>query len=267
MRAGLGAVFLRSMNLLFTVFDSRYPVLLCLAVGGYYFWQSTRAAAPFQASGALLALLLLAHPPVLLLIRFSMARAVALPFTLTLFGSSLLLLRAVSPAFRLILPPPRWHRLTGTLLVLDAVIAASWSYVPPATLLLPGWLTATLVLGAEAAFSGLLLYWFWHAQPPARLHWFLNPQVTPTLALAQHAYDQQAGHLQPTPAEFMAWLRTLPLPARQVARRGGVELMWTTPLFRRFVLEARGHRYVDFMAEHLSQAEFIRWVDATYASR
>lgn len=252
------------MPLLSAVFDSCYPVLLCLAVGGCCYWQSTHTTTTSNAPVALLALLLLAHPPVLLLIRLSMVRDVALPFTLTLFGSSLLMLRAVGPALRLVLPPPRWRRLTGALLLLDAAIAAGWAYIPPAPLLLPGWLTAALVTGVEAGLAGLLLYWLWYAQQPARLRWSLNPRVSPALTLAQHAFDRQAAHWQPTPAEFRAWLETLPAPAQQVARQGGAELMWATPLFRRFVLEARGHRCVDFMAEHLSEAEFIRWVDATY---
>jgi len=43
-----------------------------------------------------------------------------------------------------------------------------------------------------------------------------------------------------------------------------MKAMWTVPLFRRFVLEARGYRCVDFMAEHLAGKEFRRWVDAVH---
>lgn len=253
------------MSLLSLAFDSRYPVLLCLAVGGFCLWRYTRRSAPaFHAPGALLAVLLLVHPPLLLLIRFSMARDVALPFTLALFSSSLLLLHAVGPAFRLVLPPPRWGRLTGALLVLDAAIAAGWSYIPSATLLLPDWLTAVLVLGGEAGFMGLLLYWFWHAQRPGGPWSLSSTPLSPVLALAQQAYDQQAADFQPTKAEFEAWLRTLRPPAQRLAQQAGMKAMWTVPLFRRFVLEARGYRCVDFMAEHLAGKEFRRWVDAVH---
>lgn len=255
------------MHLLFAFFDSRYPGLLCLAVGGYYGWQSKRAAT-FYVSKALLALLLLTHPPALLLVRFSLEREVALPFALTLFGSSLLLLQAASTAFRPITPPPRWHWLLGALLLLDAVITTTWSsLVPPTLLLLPNWLTAALLLGLTTSFTSLLLYWFWHAQLPTRLAWLQPSPVSRTLARAQYAYEQQAAYWQPTPVEFDAWLRTLPPPAQQVARRAGIELMWTTPIFRRFVLEARGCRQVDFMADYLSAAEFRCWVDVTYTYR
>jgi hypothetical protein len=252
------------MALLSTAFDLRYLVLLCLVVGGFYRWQYTRPAA-FPAPGALLTVLLLAHPPVLLLIRFFLEREAALTFTLTLFCSSLLVQRAAGPAFRFVRPPVGWQWLTGGLLLLDAAIAVSWPHLPPATRLLPGWLATALIIGIAAGCLGLLLYWFWHAQQPGRLRWFLKAQSSPALALAQHAYDQQAADLQPTDAEFSAWLRTLPRSARKAAQRAGVGLMWDMPLFRRFVLEARGHRYADFMAEHLSEEEFMRWVDATYA--
>jgi hypothetical protein len=256
-------VFLRSMSLLSTAFDSRYPVLLCLVVGSGCLWQSTRNAA-FEAPGALLALLLLAHPPVLLLIRFSMQRDVAVPFTLTLFGSSLLVLRAVGPVFQLALPPPRWRWLTRALLLLDATIAIGWSYIPLDPRLLPGWSTAALVIGVEAGFAGLLLYWFWHAQQPSGLWSPPDARLSPPLVLAQRAYDQQAADLQPTAAEFEAWLRTLPSPAHLVAQQAGIKPMWAVPLFRRFVLELRGQRCVDFMAGCLDGEEFRRWVDATY---
>jgi len=212
---------------------------------------------------ALLAVLLLAQPPILLLIRFSMARDAAVPFMLALFSSLLLLLHAAGLPFRLVLPPPRWRQLTSILLLLDTGIAAVWSCIPPATLLLPGWLTAALVVGGEASSFGLLLYWFWHAQqlggPLSRPGYPLSP----ALALAQHAYDQQAANFQPTEAEFETWVRTLPTPVQRLTRQAGLKAMWAMPLFRRFVLEARGHRCVDFMAEHLSGEDFRRWVDAT----
>lgn len=249
------------MHWLLIAFDSPYPALLCLLLGSIYFRQSTRALAAFQASGGLLALLLLLHPPVLLLVRVSMERDVALPFALTLFCLTLLALRSLGSTFRLAGPPPRWRLLTGALLVLDSAIVLGWSGLPLATPLLPGRLTAALVLGVEAGFAGLVLHWFWHAPGPGRLRG-LNQQAPPGFAPAQRAYEQQAAHWQPTPPEFRAWLQTLPVPARQVAQRAGAGLMWTTPLFRRYVLEARGHRYVTFMAEHLSEDEFIRWVDS-----
>jgi hypothetical protein len=256
------------MHLLSTAFNSLFPVLLCLAVGSVCLWRYTRRAAPtFHSPEALLAVLLLAHPPLLLLLRFTVEREVAVAFTLTLFGSSLLVLRAVGPVFRLVLPPRRWRWLAGALVVLDATIAVSWSHLPPARGLVPGGLTASLVLGVEAAFIGLLLYWFWHAQQPGRLQLFLHAKTPPALALAQHAYDQQATDLVPTDAEFKAWLRTLPPSIRRVARRAGVGLLWALPRFRRFVLEARGQRCADFMAEHLSAAEFAHWVDVTYTHR
>jgi hypothetical protein len=256
------------MHLLLTALNSPFPVLLCLAVGSFCLWRYTRRTAPaFHAPEALLAVLLLVHPPLLLLLRFSLEREVAFAFTLTLFGSSLLVLWAVRAVFRLVLPPRRWRWLARVLLLLDSTIAVSWSHLPPAKGLVSGGLTASLVIGVEAAFIGLLLYWFWHAQQPGRLQLFLHAKTPPALALAQHAYDQQAANLVPTDAEFKAWLRTLPPSIRRVARRAGARLLWALPLFRRFVLEARGLRYVDFMAEHLTAPEFAHWVDIMYAHR
>jgi hypothetical protein len=255
------------MDLLSTAFNSRYPVLFFLVVGGFCLWRADCPTAPrFAASKALVAMLL-AQPPLLLLLRFSMERDAATTFSLIMFGSMMLLLRALNPALRVVLPPPRWHWLAGALLLLDLSIATSWSHLPPTLELLPGWLTAALVMGGEAGFTGLLLYWFWHVQPRASLRLFLHGEAPPALALAQHAYDQQASNLRPTDAEFRAWLRTLPLHVRRVARRGGAELMWALPVFRRFVLEARGQRCADFMAENLSAAEFTYWVDVTYTHR
>jgi hypothetical protein len=194
-----------------------------------------------------------------------MQRDVAMPFTLTLFSSTLLVLRAVGPAFQLVVPPPRWRRLTGGLLVLDTAIAAGWSSLPPAPMLLSGWETAALVIGGEAGFIGGLLYWFWHAQQPSGRCSPLDARLSLPLALAQRAYDQQAAYLQPSTAEFESWLCTLPVPAQRLAQQAGMNLMWAVPQFRRFVLERRGHRCVDFMAECLDEETFRQWVDTTHA--
>jgi hypothetical protein len=87
-----------------------------------------------------------------------------------------------------------------------------------------------------------------------------NPVLT-----AAHAYQEKSRNLYPTSAEFVAWVDSLPLLDRARAEAAGLAQSWATSFsFRRFVLEGRGHDFVDFMAETLNKQEFVAWVDSMY---
>ena len=91
------------------------------------------------------------------------------------------------------------------------------------------------------------------------------PVANPVLAAA-YAYQEKSRTLTPTAAEFAAWVASLPLLDRSRAEAAGLANCWAQSfVFRRFVLEGRGHDYVDFLAENLSKEEFCRWVDTAYA--
>lgn len=86
------------------------------------------------------------------------------------------------------------------------------------------------------------------------------------IAVTQIAYMNSIDALEPTPAEFNAWLPTLESPVeREEARALGRLGNWavTAPFlasFRQFISEHRRLLIEDYMAEHLSVQQFAEWV-------
>lgn len=85
----------------------------------------------------------------------------------------------------------------------------------------------------------------------------------------QRAYDALVEHLVPTVDELNAWLPTLRdvAPAElEELRALGPRANWSAEpyawVFRHYVTEQRRVLREDYMADHLSAADFAEWVDS-----
>ncbi|GAC1381752.1 MAG: hypothetical protein NVS3B25_33400 [Hymenobacter sp.] len=84
---------------------------------------------------------------------------------------------------------------------------------------------------------------------------------TPPYAITQaiQAYYDQAGALTLTATDFYHWLASLPAVRRAEVMKSRFSFLHQ-PDFLRYCLERRGHRLPDFLARHLSLADFAQWV-------
>ena len=102
------------------------------------------------------------------------------------------------------------------------------------------------------------------ARTPAPVFAAAVPLGPLPLAAARRAYYRQAKGITPGLVEYLQWFHTLPAAQRPAARLAGLAGTWKErpfrKSFRRYVLEHRGYRYVDFMAGHLDAAQFGRWM-------
>lgn len=61
---------------------------------------------------------------------------------------------------------------------------------------------------------------------------------------------------EPTPSEFEQWLRTLPVEERTLYCRLGFTACQSVNAFRRYWLEKRDYRLLDYLNMHLSVEEY-----------
>ncbi|WP_210520363.1 hypothetical protein [Hymenobacter terricola] len=80
------------------------------------------------------------------------------------------------------------------------------------------------------------------------------------VAFVTYLYYRQARNVAATAADFSAWLASLPAAARARAEARGPAAARLVPDFKRFLLEARGHRLVDFMASRLAPTVLAYWL-------
>lgn len=79
------------------------------------------------------------------------------------------------------------------------------------------------------------------------------------IAFTTYLYYREARHLEASPADFAAWLATLPPARRLHAESRGLASARAIPAFKRFLLEGRGHSLTDFLAARLSPAVLAFW--------
>ncbi|HEX8329386.1 MAG TPA: hypothetical protein VF629_17755 [Hymenobacter sp.] len=79
------------------------------------------------------------------------------------------------------------------------------------------------------------------------------------VAFVTYLYYREARHLIPTPADFAAWLASLPGAARGRMAARGLAAARTSQAFNRFLLEKRGHSFTDFMAARLKPSVLAFW--------
>ena len=250
----------------FSLFSSPYLGLLLLGVVAYYRWkQGSRPTRSFSAVGPLVALLLLGQLLLLLILRLALPGPKASGLSLLLLGGSAYVIHRVYILLERVPTPTSWWAWLPCLIVIDAggLLTATAAHQP--TLLLPAWAGGlTLALGVGALVS--VLVWAHQASVSQRVLPLLSVPAGPLpIAAARRAYYRQAKLLQPTLLEYIRWFNALPAAARTAARLAGPAGAWRERAlrrsFRHFVLEQRGHRYVDFMAEHLEAEQFVRWVN------
>lgn len=241
--------------------------LLLLGILAYYLRQLSRGLAPaFASTVHLVALLLLGQLPLLLVLRLALPRSEAGMLAVLLLGGSVYVLHRLMPVLARRPVPVRWRPwLLGLAVGNIAGIFATLVTVPP---VLPAWTGHLALAGGVAALVGLLGWAHWTAArvlPLPAFHRNSAPTIFPTVAAAQRAYYRQAKLFTPGPLEYLRWFHLLPAASRSAARLAGPTGAWIDHRFRRsfrhFVLENRGHRYVDFLADHLDANQFMRWVN------
>ncbi|HEX8504097.1 MAG TPA: hypothetical protein VF630_01920 [Hymenobacter sp.] len=79
------------------------------------------------------------------------------------------------------------------------------------------------------------------------------------VAFVTYLYYREARHLVPTPADFAAWLASLPGAARARAEGRGLVGARSSQAFKRFLLEKRGHCFTEFMAARLAPSVMAYW--------
>ncbi|ALW86651.1 hypothetical protein AUC43_17140 [Hymenobacter sedentarius] len=79
------------------------------------------------------------------------------------------------------------------------------------------------------------------------------------IAFTTYLYYREARKVEATPADFAAWLATLPASRRAHAESRGLASARAIPDFKRFLLEKRGHSLVDFLAARLSPSVLEFW--------
>jgi hypothetical protein len=79
------------------------------------------------------------------------------------------------------------------------------------------------------------------------------------IAFTTYLYYREARNLEATPADFAAWLATLPAPRRSHAESRGLASSRSIPDFKRFLLERRGYSLTDFLAARLSPSVLAFW--------
>lgn len=79
------------------------------------------------------------------------------------------------------------------------------------------------------------------------------------VAFVTYLYYREARHLVPTPADFAAWLASLPGAARGRIEARGLAGARSSQAFKRFLLEQRGHSFTDFMAARLAPSVMAFW--------
>ena len=243
--------------------------LLPLGVAVYYGGKLLFfPARPLPATGPLVALLVLGQLPILHVVRLALPGPEANGLGALLLGGSAYVLYRLLPLLARVAAPAAWRFLLLGLVALDGWVMTRIIATPRPPAALPGWVgDLSWSLGVVALVS--LLAWAHRAagaraEPP-------RPPSSPlpaghrTIAEARQAYYRQAKALTPGLVEYLRWFHTLPAAARPAARLAGPQGAWTDRQLRRsfrlFVLEHRGHRYVDFMAEHLDAEQFMRWVN------
>lgn len=79
------------------------------------------------------------------------------------------------------------------------------------------------------------------------------------IAFTTYLYYREARHVEAAPADFTAWLATLPPSRRAHAVARGLASARAIPDFKRFLLERRGHSLADFLAARLSPSVLQFW--------
>ena len=79
------------------------------------------------------------------------------------------------------------------------------------------------------------------------------------IAFTTYLYYREARNVQATPAEFAAWLATLPAARRSHAESRGLASARSIPDFKRFLLEKRGYSLTDFLKARLSPSVLAFW--------
>ncbi|HEX8656458.1 MAG TPA: hypothetical protein VF690_02940 [Hymenobacter sp.] len=87
----------------------------------------------------------------------------------------------------------------------------------------------------------------------------MPPGALGDIAFTTYLYYREARNLPATPADFAAWLTSLPATQRVHAESKGLAAARLLPDFKRFLLENRGQRLVDFMAARLSPKVLAFW--------
>lgn len=251
------------------VWHSSFLWLLPLGAAVYYGGkQFLLPPRPLPATGPLVTLLLLSQLPLLWVVRLALPGPKADGLGVLLLGGSAYVLYRLLPLLARMAAPVAWRFLLLGLVALDGWLLAGHIVVTPPVTALPGWVGGmSWALGVVALVS--LLAWAHRSagsrveQP--RLQVPARPAGYLTIAEARKAYYRQAKVLTPGLVEYLRWFHTLPAANRPAARLAGPQGAWTDRQSRRsfqhFVLEHRGYRYVDFMAEHLDADKFKRWVN------
>lgn len=79
------------------------------------------------------------------------------------------------------------------------------------------------------------------------------------IAFTTYLYYREARHVEATPADFAAWLATLPAPRRAHAEARGLASSRAIPDFKRFLLERRGYSLTEFLAARLAPNVLAFW--------
>jgi hypothetical protein len=79
------------------------------------------------------------------------------------------------------------------------------------------------------------------------------------IAFTTYLYYREARNVQPTAADFSAWLATLPASRRAHAESRGLASSCSIPDFKRFLLEKRGFSLTDFLTARLSPPVLAFW--------
>jgi len=79
------------------------------------------------------------------------------------------------------------------------------------------------------------------------------------IAFTTYLYYREARHVEASPADFAAWLATLPPARRAHAEFRGLAAARSMPDFKRFLLESRGYSLTDFLAARLSPTVLAFW--------
>jgi hypothetical protein len=87
----------------------------------------------------------------------------------------------------------------------------------------------------------------------------MPPGALGDIAFTTYLYYRGARNLPATPADFAAWLASLPAAQRVHAESKGLAAAQSLPDFKRFLLENRGQRLVDFMAARLPPKVLAFW--------
>lgn len=76
-------------------------------------------------------------------------------------------------------------------------------------------------------------------------------------------YLQQALELKPTAEEFIGWVDTQPSAVRALLLVRGPAFCWESVSwsYQDYVLSQRGYSLHQYLANHLTEAEYLRWVD------